>query len=53
MEADWTFRTEDLVALADDAAEQSWFNYVMHYAWILAPRLFTVSLKDFPRNAPT
>lgn len=52
-EADWTFRTDDLVALADDAAEQSWFKYMMHYAWISAPRQFTVSLKDFPRNAPT
>ncbi|CAD6583884.1 MAG: hypothetical protein ASARMPRED_001538 [Alectoria sarmentosa] len=53
MEADWTFRTEDLVALADDAAEQSWFNYVMHYAWILAPRLFTSIFRSRERRITT
>ncbi|CAF9906334.1 MAG: hypothetical protein ALECFALPRED_002202 [Alectoria fallacina] len=52
-EAEWTFRTDDLVALADDAAEQSWFNYMMHYAWILAPRLFTGIFQSRERRIKT
>lgn len=52
-EAQWTFRRDDLVALADDAAEQSWFNFMMAYPKDFAPRLFNVRFIGFPRNAPT
>lgn len=47
-EAEWTCQTEDLVALADDAAEQYWFNFCLYYARLLAPRLFRVRLRGFP-----
>lgn len=40
MEAKWIFRSDDLVAPGDDAAEQSWLNTVVYYARMLAPRLF-------------
>lgn len=43
-EVEWTYRTDDLVALADDAAEQDWYNFVMRHARDLAPRLFSVRL---------
>ena len=46
MEADWTVQTDDLVALADDADEQTWFHFVIHYARNHAPRLIRVRLKD-------
>ena len=50
-EADWIYhRTDDLVALASDVAEQDWFNFVMGYARDLAPRLFRVRPKNFLRN---
>lgn len=52
MEAKWIFRSDDLVALGDDAAEQSWLNTVVYYARMLAPRLFRVRHKSFSRNAP-
>lgn len=51
-EAEWTFRTDDLIALADDAAEQDWYNFVMRHATNLAPRLFKVRSEDIPRIAP-
>lgn len=31
-EADWTVQTDNFVALADDADEQTWFHFVMHHA---------------------
>ena len=51
-EAERTVRTDDLVALADDAAEQSWFYFVMHHARNYAPGLIRVRLKDTPRSGP-
>lgn len=40
-EAKWTFRMDDLVALADDAATQPWFTFIFRYATMFAPRLVT------------
>lgn len=51
-EAIWTFRLDDLVALADDATEQSCFSSVIFYARIFAPRLFKVRLKSYRGIAP-
>lgn len=45
MEATWNFRSDDLVAFADDAADQIWLNIVVYYAVMLAARLVRVISK--------
>ncbi|KAF6237557.1 hypothetical protein HO173_004447 [Letharia columbiana] len=52
-EAQWTFRRDDLVALADDAAEQSWFNFMMAYPKDFAPRLFNGVFQSRERRIKT
>ena len=52
MEADWTVQTDDFVALADDADEQTWFHFVMHHAKNHAARLIRVVLKDSLLTGP-
>ena len=47
-ESVWTFRTDDLVALADNDIEQGWFHFLMYHAFELGPRLLRVRLRGFP-----
>ena len=52
METDWTVQTDELVALADNADEQTWFHFVMHYVRNHAPRLIRVRPKDSLLTGP-
>lgn len=47
-EAEWIFRTDDLVTLVNDDIEQGWFHLLMSCAFKFGPRSLMVRLKNFP-----